>query len=283
MTNETLYEVIGEISDRHIKEAKQARKEKRTIWLKWSAMAACLCLVIALALPIIDKDGPDGHQQVQPLNVIKFNGAYYECIDMKNTKILDAYNLPHEITTDMIGYGISVSFDANVEQKNQILYQYIPYADITVKLEQERPQRAVYILEENGVYSFALFCNYIGEGSNAHTEVNEMFAVYGIDEAEDIAYIIFDKKKLTDINKIKEIFENLYCSYAMGNDDYQNAVFKGMSEKEQQELCSELADSMIEIKIVTTEGVVINHIKYYPTTNYVSWGLNYYKLNNSIQ
>ena len=69
----------------------------------------------------------------------------------------------------------------------------------------------------------------------------------------------------------------------MGNDDYQKAVFKGMSEDEQQALSIELADSMIEMKITTTEGVVINNLRYYPTINYVSWALNYYKLSSSIE
>jgi len=53
MTNEKLYEAIGDISDCKIKEAKQVRKAKQPIWLKWGAMAACLCLVVGLAIPII--------------------------------------------------------------------------------------------------------------------------------------------------------------------------------------------------------------------------------------
>lgn len=48
MTNEKLYEAIGDISDKKIKEAKQARKAKQSIRLKWGAMAACLCLVAAI-------------------------------------------------------------------------------------------------------------------------------------------------------------------------------------------------------------------------------------------
>lgn len=53
MTNEKLYEAIGDISDNKIKEAKQVRKAKQPIWLKWGAMAACLCLVVGLAIPIV--------------------------------------------------------------------------------------------------------------------------------------------------------------------------------------------------------------------------------------
>lgn len=53
MTNEKLYEVIGNISDKKIKEAKQIKKTKQPIWFKWGALAACLCLMVALAIPIV--------------------------------------------------------------------------------------------------------------------------------------------------------------------------------------------------------------------------------------
>jgi hypothetical protein len=110
-----------------------------------------------------------------------------------------------------------------------------------------------------------------------------MFAVYGVDEATDIATITVGNDEITDPNKIKEVFENLNNSYAMGNDDFQNSVFKGMSsEEELQASCIELADSMIEVRIVTTAGVVINNIEYYPTIGYVYWALNYYKLGSAL-
>lgn len=35
MTNEKLYEAIGEISDNKIKEAKQVRKNKQSVRLRW--------------------------------------------------------------------------------------------------------------------------------------------------------------------------------------------------------------------------------------------------------
>jgi len=43
MTNEKLYEAIGDVSDEHIKKAK---KGKLSIWLKWGTIAACLCMAV---------------------------------------------------------------------------------------------------------------------------------------------------------------------------------------------------------------------------------------------
>ena len=268
---------IGE----YVKEAETSKKARTLPWVKWGAMAACLCLAVGLAAPVLrHKGGPGQDDPLRPLNVIEFSGAYYESIDMTDTKTLDAYNLPHEITPDMIGASLGAGLDHNGEQTRQVFYQYVPYADIitvTTELEQARAQRAVYIVEDGSAYSFALFCNFIPFDSNTHTEASEMFVVYGVDEAEDIAKITVGKDEITDTAKIKELFDNLYHSHAMGNDDYQNAIFKGMSAEEQQALSIKLADSAVEIRIVTVEGVAINNITYFPTINYAYWALNYYK------
>ena len=285
MTNEKLYEAIGDISDNKIKEAKQVRKTKQPIWLKWGAMAACLCLVVSLAIPALTRKGDIWQKgPSKPYDVVQYNGAYYEVV--KDKDILDKFNLPDIITEDMVGDSLGKTKDPNGKTTERIMYQYTPYMDIvtvTTELEQERHQSAVYIIQDGDSYSFALFCNFLSFDSNAHTEASEIFVVYGVDEVEDIASITIDGKEVTDSDKINALFDNLYNSYAMGNDDYQNAVFKGMSEEEQQALSVELADSMIEIKIVTVEGIVINHIRYFPTINYVSWALNYYKLDTPIE
>lgn len=52
MTNEKLYEVLGDINAKHVKEAREYRKAKKPVWLKWGAMAACLCLVVGVAIRI---------------------------------------------------------------------------------------------------------------------------------------------------------------------------------------------------------------------------------------
>lgn len=285
MTNEKLYEVLGDINEKHVKEAREYRQTKKPVWLKWGAMAACLCLVVGLAISVLNPKGGPSQDPLRPLNVIEYNGAYYESIDMADRKVLDTYNLPYEITTDMVGSSLGAGMGANGEQTRQVFYQYMPYANIvtvTTELEQERAQRAVYIVEDGDAYSFALFCNFVPFDSNTHTEASEMFVVYGVDEAEDIASIMVGGDKITDADRIKALFDNLYNSHAMGNDDYQNVIFKGMSEEEQQALSIELADSMIEMRITTIEGVVINNLHYYPAINYVSWALNYYKLGSPI-
>jgi len=56
MTDEKLYEILGDIDEKHIKEAKEYRKSKRPVWLKWSAIAACFAVVAAAGVFLL-KDG----------------------------------------------------------------------------------------------------------------------------------------------------------------------------------------------------------------------------------
>lgn len=54
MRKEKLYEAIGDINDNYIDDAHMATKKKnRPVWLKWCAMAACLCLIVAGAFAIL--------------------------------------------------------------------------------------------------------------------------------------------------------------------------------------------------------------------------------------
>lgn len=52
MTNEKLYEVLGNINEKYVSEARAYQKTKKSIWAKWGAIAACLVLVCVVAIPL---------------------------------------------------------------------------------------------------------------------------------------------------------------------------------------------------------------------------------------
>ena len=53
MTSEKLYEVFGDISDQHIKEAHMTKaKSKKPVWTRWGTVAACFVLVAAMGVGI---------------------------------------------------------------------------------------------------------------------------------------------------------------------------------------------------------------------------------------
>lgn len=58
MRKEDFAEVLSDINERHI--AGADRKTQKPVWLKWGAMAACLCLVIGIAIPVLNLKGGPG-------------------------------------------------------------------------------------------------------------------------------------------------------------------------------------------------------------------------------
>lgn len=116
-------------------------KRKIPAWTKWAAMAACLVLLVAsvpyIASIVSHRGGPGQDDPMRPLNVIEYNGAYYEVIDMSNIDLLDSYNLPHQITPDMVGDSLGTGLDDAGKASKEMFYVYEPYAHIsTITLYQ---------------------------------------------------------------------------------------------------------------------------------------------------
>ncbi len=54
MKREVISQAISDISDRHIEEAADFKAEKKARpWIKWTALAACVCIVVAVSVPVI--------------------------------------------------------------------------------------------------------------------------------------------------------------------------------------------------------------------------------------
>ena len=47
MKKEEFCEVLGDIDENYVKEARAVRKARKPGWMQWGAAAACLCLLVA--------------------------------------------------------------------------------------------------------------------------------------------------------------------------------------------------------------------------------------------
>lgn len=86
MTNEKLYEVLGDINEKHINEARAYHKAKKPGWVKWGAMAACLCLMIcAVAIPNLINNTDIPEQGAGNFTSMLFvNNTLYQRVDHKD-------------------------------------------------------------------------------------------------------------------------------------------------------------------------------------------------------
>ena len=185
MSKDKVIDSLTGIDDDMIQAVEALRRKKRhPVWLKWGALAACLCLVISIAIPVLHyKAGPDKQDSAQALAVLRFNGMYYEAVDVP--EILEKYGLPSEITADMAGEHLEylktdggAGYECTPIETDIELYQYAP-----------SPCRGVLVLRDGERWYAALFCNFYQFDSNTSVELTELYRVYSIESADDIASI----------------------------------------------------------------------------------------------
>ena len=104
MKKEELFNIIGEVDEQKIAAAGMAmntKKKSRPVWVKWGAMAACLCLVVVGAFVAPTLMGEHGEQppisSVSAIPYVKINDTFYTLdSDYTNTttsKLTDDYML----------------------------------------------------------------------------------------------------------------------------------------------------------------------------------------------
>ena len=149
-------------------------KTKKPVWVRWVAVAACLCLAVGIAVPrLIDVfqnkggipsqtyDGPDS--LVQEIAALEFNGAYYEATDIPEA--LERYGLPTVITENMAGKHLSylepnggAGYKESATETDIELLEYAPASC-----------RGVYVIRDGSKYLAALFCNILSFDDNTST------------------------------------------------------------------------------------------------------------------
>lgn len=88
MTKEKMYEAIGEISERHIKDAMEYRRNTKHIFIKWALTAACIVLAIFI-VPMSKKTVTTTYESSLNVNHINDYQSYAADIDMISYRQLD--------------------------------------------------------------------------------------------------------------------------------------------------------------------------------------------------
>lgn len=112
MTNEKLYEILGDINEKHVYEARAYHKAKKPIWAKWGAIAACLVLVCVVAIPLFlhnnDSVTTTGIADAAPM--IYVNDTLY-----KQSTSQTSFN---ELKDDFVYLGVIESDVTNIQGTN---------------------------------------------------------------------------------------------------------------------------------------------------------------------
>lgn len=100
MNRKDLYNGFNEVDDDILERSETASKsKKKPMWLKWGAIAACLCLVVSIAIPALHHKGGSGIQDpVHAIAALEYNGKFYETVDIP--EVLEKYGLPSKIIAE---------------------------------------------------------------------------------------------------------------------------------------------------------------------------------------
>lgn len=267
MNRKDLYNGFNEVDDYILERSETAsRSKKKPVWLKWGAIAACLCLVVSIAIPVLHpKGGPDTQDPydnpVESMALLYLNGALYECFD--DPQALKRLGLQSEITDKTAGEHVAnielggiVDYQETVSQTDKELFQYAP-----------APSRAVYVLRDGDNYMAAVFVRtYFPDDRDAYSDLAEVYRIYGIEDADGIASIAqvdWNRGKIigaeiTDANAIAEFYAlttDIVNFVSMDNDAFQERVFGDVPEENAPEAHNAFADDLQVLRIETTEGL----------------------------
>lgn len=287
MTNENILDAIGGINENAVQDAKAYKRPKSKRWFRWGAMAACLCLVVGIAIPILHHKGGIDHQDpLQDTAAFELNGKFYEVVE--TPEVLEKYGLPSKITEDVAGDHVAYlksdgddSYECTPIETDMELYQYNPAAF-----------DGVYVLRNGETWCAALFCNFYQFDSNTNCSLTELYRVYGIESADDIKSITEmdnnnENETGTPVVERQEITEFYNMTIALGsygNDDFQAEVFGNIPEEKQQEAHSAFAENQRNLRIEAKDGLRF-FIAFYPSYNWIYGGgtMSYFKIDNQMR
>lgn len=287
MTNEKILDAIGGINENAVQDAKAYKRPKSKRWFRWGAMAACLCLVVGIAIPILHHKGGIDHQDpLQDTAAFELNGKFYEVVE--TPEVLEKYGLPSKITEDVAGDHVAYlksdgddSYECTPIETDMELYQYNPAAS-----------DGVYVLRNGETWCAALFCNFYQFDSNTNCSLTELYRVYGIESADDIKSITEmdnnnENETGTPVVERQEITEFYNMTIALGsygNDDFQAEVFGNIPEEKLQEAHSAFAENQRNLRVETKDGLRF-FIAFYPSYNWIYGGgtMSYFKIDNQMR
>ena len=302
MKREKISETIGNIAPGYIDEATAykgaAPRFSGKAWRKWGLAAACFALVLAIGFPFA-KDllmTSDHKDIVDSVMLIEYDGAYWEILEDPDS--LEKCGLKKEITGEQIGAHIAYlrkdahdarhsDYIVSDEKNHTELLAYAP-----------APFQAVRIFRDGDKYSYALFCNYLVK-QNESLPIQDAFAVYGIDGAEDIVSITPVKsdntwkangKAITENGRIAAFMDQISVLPAYSFDACHELVY-AEELKEQEgtggdvgsEIYTRFADDRKDIVIETQDGLRFA-LEYYPSYGwiYASGTMSWYQMSPEV-
>lgn len=285
MNAQQLSGALGKVHDRYVMEAVAYRRKKQTVWLRWGAVAACLCLCVVGAVSAFSLKG--GSQDAVPaISMLEFDGCYYEVCD--SDRALEKCGLPGKITAELAGEHL-----AYLEHDGGAGYRVAAgWTDIELCQYAPAPCGGVCVVREGGRYMAALFCNFLRGDGSAAVELSELYRVYGLNGAEAIASVVRTVSRgksevavggaVTAPEAVAEFYRFTTSLSGFSNGEFQAAVFGGIPEEDQSAAHSAFAEDGVTLRVELKTGLRF-YLRFYPGYGWVygNGTLCYYQMDEA--
>lgn len=268
MKKEVFCEVLGNINEIYVKEARETKPAgraagKSAAWVKWGALASCLCLVACLYIPFA-RLAARLTADTLPTDYIQkivYNNAYYEVCDDDDKSVLKKLGIKENITSTDAGEFVTYLKKKIPDGKSEYVVSE-EISDIILYSYAEAPCEAVYVICDNGQYDAVVFCRIL---QNEAVSLEKAYAIYNIKSASDISFISvvdsWSNKKivgptLTDENVISRFYSLSLVLKDYSNDDHSKIKYGNIvTEEELVQAYAKTAESELTIMIETVDGL----------------------------
>ena len=115
MKKEEFCDVLGDINESYVEEARAGRTIKKPVWIKWGAIAACLCVVISLSVIILHQDEPElltteGHLGIINVELVEWQSDGFKAI-VVDTGNINIFPVGAELTVVFREYNTEIVLD----------------------------------------------------------------------------------------------------------------------------------------------------------------------------
>lgn len=212
MTNEKLYEVLGDINKKHVKEAREYCKTRKPAWVKWGAMAACLCLVVAGAFApgLQGGHGTAPQQGVTPGTSVVQPGKDDEATHLGEVNLFVVNEAENVMTTDM---DVQFShYDRLSEVEREIMLKQfetaigLSYNDFTAKISDTFVLKSFYSVDIPADVERTEYVphDYVFEYQNEN-DGEARIATCSAEEPLRDCFVMCDNPKQSEINGISAV------------------------------------------------------------------------------
>ncbi len=266
MKKEELCEVLGDMNEKYVKEARENRT-KKPAWHKWSIIAACLCVVLVLGAL---------YQRIKPSDFIVMTSE-------------QAMSTVAVFTHVDIGDRGACYYRISIDEKkleNYVGKQYLR-TETDAWFYPAEVNNLKYLINQSNTRELSLwkFSNFLVSEKETYTYGDVMKLIYGVDSAESIVSITTTPNKANntdlgmhiqkevgthtyterkDIDTFYHIARNVICygadSEPRGN---ENRFTYSFSTNEEDKLTSgESTYATRNLSVKLTDGTTIDNWKY---------------------